>query len=467
MRHYLLSVFLFVIFFKTGAQTAKIDSLSGLLLSEKQDSNKVTLLWRLAQQYQSFKPDTALLLSEKALLLARQIQFTEGESRSLALLAASQYLLGDYTSALSNYMLKLKLEEKRNSPRNYASALNNIGLMHILLGDYEQALSYLHRADSTVEAEGGDIKKELKYSIINNTGETYLRMKKRDSASRYFQLALQLARESGDSYNLGESMVGLANVFSAQQKQAEALQFYRGAFPYLQEVLNSDLICEATLGMARIYDNSGVQDSAGYYANMSFREARQSGFLVRELDAATLLSRLFKKKYMFDSAFHYMELSVMLKDSVASQEKIKAAMILSSNEQVRQAELAEQKRKDKAVRYQQLQLLLIAIFIPLFFLITLFISRIKIHIAFLRFMGVISLLLLFEYLTVLMHPMVANFTNHRPVMELLIFMAMGAVLVPLHHRLEHWLVAKLIKDRHHHHDHTAAVKQEPQAHNKK
>ena len=451
MRPYTLLLLLFLYAINIQAQTPKIDSLSNLLRAEKQDSNRVTLLWRLAQQYQSFKPDTSLLLAEEALLLSRRIQFTEGESRSLAILAASQYLLGDYPKALTNYMLKLKLEEKRNSPRNFASALNNIGLMYILLADYPQALLYLYRADSTVEAVGGSAKEELKYGITNNIGETYMRMKSPDSADRYFKHALELARKAADSYYLGESMVGLANVFSLKQDREEASRYYYMAVPYLKEVLNNDLLCEAYLGIAKIYEGLNNRDSSAYYGHLSFQVGKNDGFLTRQLDAAIFLSRHYKKISVYDSAFHYMELSVGLKDSVMGNEKLRAAMVISSDEKLRQAELAEQKRKDKAIRYQQLQLLLIAIFIPLLFLITLFVSRIKIHVQFIRFMGVISLLFLFEYLTLLLHPMIADFTHHRPVYELLIFVVIGAALVPLHHKLEHWLIGKLIRDRHHHH----------------
>ena len=168
----------FILFFLTyavcgNAQAGKIDSLSKLLLKERTDSNKVTLLWRLAEQYQSFKPDTSLQLAQQALLLAQRIKFIEGESRSLAVLATAQYLLGNYPRALNNYMLKLKIEEKRNSPRNYVSALNNIGLMYILLGEYDHALSYLNRADSTMESAGGATRQELKHRITINIGEAY------------------------------------------------------------------------------------------------------------------------------------------------------------------------------------------------------------------------------------------------------------------------------------------------------
>ena len=77
--------FILLLFFSTMftlpdyAQPLKIDSLSRLLSIQKTDSNKVTLLWQLAEQYQSFKPDTSLQIAQKALLLAQRLKFTEGE----------------------------------------------------------------------------------------------------------------------------------------------------------------------------------------------------------------------------------------------------------------------------------------------------------------------------------------------------------------------------------------------------
>lgn len=58
-------------------------------------------------------------------------------------------------------------------------------------------------------------------------------------------------------------------------------------------------------------------------------------------------------------------------------------------------------------------------------------------------MGILSLLILFEYLTLLLHPVVAEFTHHTPILELLIFVCIAAILIPAHHRIEHWLIHKL------------------------
>jgi len=58
------------------------------------------------------------------------------------------------------------------------------------------------------------------------------------------------------------------------------------------------------------------------------------------------------------------------------------------------------------------------------------------------------MLVLFEYLTLLLHPAVANLTHHTPVLEILIFVGVAALVIPLHHKLEHWLIHKLIHHRH-------------------
>ena len=65
----------------------------------------------------------------------------------------------------------------------------------------------------------------------------------------------------------------------------------------------------------------------------------------------------------------------------------------------------------------------------------------------LKSLGVLSLLFLFEYLTLLFHPFVANLTNHNPFLEMIIFVIAALFLIPAHHRLEKWLIRWLQRNR--------------------
>lgn len=440
-------LFLFFCFGNVFSQSAKTDSIRKLLQTETIDSNRVTLLWRLAEQYQFFKPDTTIQLARQAQLLASRIKFTEGESRSFAVMATGQYLLGNYTASLSNYMQKLKIEEKRNSVRNYASALNNIGLMYILLSDYKSALSYLYRADSTVKVAGGAVKKELQNQILTNLGETFYRMKNSDSAKHYFSESLNIASQIKNDFYQGAAFLGLGNVDAGEEKDSTALINYRRALSLLNDGTNNDMLCETALGFANVFQKKAQNDSVLHYAMLAFNIARRDGFLSRELDAANFLSRFYKNKKKFDSAFIYMEQAVILQDSLKGQAKTREAMIISSNEQIRQAEMAEQKLRQKETRLQQLQILAICIFIPVFFIITVAVSRKRIHRNVVRFMGVGSLLLFFEFIILLLHPLIEELMHHNKVLELLVLVCIGAGLVPLHHRLEHIVLQKLTKDK--------------------
>lgn len=445
MKYYF---FLFTLFnsYNTTAQKIKADSLSILLAKEKADTNKVTLMWQLGAACNNYNPDTAIIVAEHALFVARKIKYIEGESRTLGVLANAFIKIGNYPRALEFYLDKLKIEEKRNNPRNLASVIMNIGIVYLYQEQYDKALSYYFKADSVINASNVE---DLKYNSALNIGDVYNRLNKNDSAFFYFKKSLELARGLNDGDYIGSSMVGLGHSFMKQGKNEESLLNYKTALPFLYEANDEDLICEASIGLAKLFDKLHINDSAEQYARVAYSLAQKDGFLSWQLEAAVFLSGLYKKINNMDSAVIYFEQTQLLKDSISSKERIRELQVISSNEQLRQLDLAENKRKAKEERHQQLQWLFIGIFIPGLFLITLLLSRIRIHVRVIKFMGIISLLILFEYLTLLLHPYVVEITHHTPVLELLIFVIIAAMLIPTHHHIEHWLIEKLTQGKQH------------------
>ncbi len=61
-----------------------------------------------------------------------------------------------------------------------------------------------------------------------------------------------------------------------------------------------------------------------------------------------------------------------------------------------------------------------------------------------KFFGVIALLIVFEFLNLLLHPFLERVTHHSPVLMLVALVFIAALLVPLHHKLEHWATTKLV-----------------------
>lgn len=429
------------------SQKAKVDSLGKLLALEKTDTGRVKLMWQMARDMNKYNPDSALRLSQEALYLAQNIKDEEGESRSLGIMANTFMIIGNYSRALELNIQKLKLEEKRNKPRNLASVLMNIGIVYVNQEEYRQALSYYTKADSVITTNNVE---DFKYNIVLNLGDVYNKLNISDSSYVNFSKALELARQHNNGGEIGNSMTGLGHCFLKMGSYQQSLINYQAAIVYLKEANDDQVYCEASLGLANLYRQMNRYDSSEYYANLSLSVAKKDGFLSQELDAAEFLTEHYKIIKNIDRAFSYINYVHELNDSINSKSKIRESQIISSNEQFRQVELEEEKKHAEKKRVEQLQLMLIAIFIPGLFLITLLLSRVRIHTRFVRLLGVLSLLFLFEYLTLLLHPTVARLTNHSPILEILIFVVIAAILIPAHHRLEHWLIHKLnhIRNKH-------------------
>lgn len=401
----------------------------------------------MARDMNKYNPDSALVLAQKAFYLAVDIKDEEGQSRSLGILANTFMIVGNYPRALELNIQKLKLEEKRNKPRNLASVLMNIGIVYVGLEEYRQALIYYTQADSVINSSNVE---DLKYNIVLNLGDVYNKLNISDSALVNFKKALEFAIKHNSAGEKGNALTGLGHCLLKLESYDQSRTYYQTALAYLREANDDEVFCEAALGLANLYRATKKYDSSGYYANESLVLAKKDGFLSQELAAAEFLTEHYKETRNIDKAFSYITYVHELNDSVNSKSRIRESQVISSNEQFRQIEREEDKKNARKKRVQQLQMLLIAIFIPGLFLITLLMSRIRIHTRVIRLLGILSLLFLFEYLTLLLHPTVANLTHHSPVLEILIFVVIAAIIIPLHHKLEHWLIHKLNHIRAHH-----------------
>ena len=62
-----------------------------------------------------------------------------------------------------------------------------------------------------------------------------------------------------------------------------------------------------------------------------------------------------------------------------------------------------------------------------------------------QFLGIVSLLLVFEFINLFIHPYLAHATNDSPLLMLLVLVCIAALLVPAHNRLEKWISHRLVE----------------------
>jgi len=135
-----------------------------------------------------------------------------------------------------------------------------------------------------------------------------------------------------------------------------------------------------------------------------------------------------------------------LKDSVFNQNNFNKIQSLAFSEELRLLEEESKKAAEEETRRHNIQYALLAMGIITFIILFLVLSHsFTINERLIRFLIVIALLIVFEFLNLLLHPFLERITHHNPVLMLLALVCIAALLVPLHHRLEKWAVRKLVE----------------------
>ena len=423
------------------AQIQTIDSLKHLLQTEKQDSNRCLLLEQLGFQYQGLKPDSALIYAQYGLLLARKINYLKGEVKCLSRIGSIYSITGDGAKGLELMLQSLKMSEHLNDQETRGNIIRLIGDVYSDLGDLRKSLEYTLMSREIVSTMHLD--RQLTVCLID-IGDSYEKLNQLDSAKNFTEQGYELALKNNYLDLIGIALNNLGNIHSKRREPLIAMDYYRRSIPY-QELSNEENgICETTLGMARLFRQQGQDDSCLYYAGLSYVSTKKNGFTGYLLKASNFLADYYKQHHQVDSAYLYLSAVIEAKDSMFSQEKIRAIQNLGFEESLRQQEIAAEKKKAEEDHIRNLQLLAIGVFIPVFFIGVLLLSRTKVKPRVVEFLGILSLLLFFEFITDLIYPYVSQLTNENPIWEMLFLVFLAALLEPLNFKLEHWVKGHLV-----------------------
>ena len=422
---------------KSFAQSRVTDSLTLLLQKEKTDTNKIKTLLYLAYVYNVSKPDSCIQLAIEALDIARRINYQKGIASSLGLIGVGYTYLGNYAKAMEFLLQSLKVYERLRDSAGISKAYNLIGCVYKDQGNSRQALNYLLPANSLQPGRS---------DIMANISETYRDMKMIDSARKYSQQALNAAYPANKPRTMGWMFLEMASVHAEAGENDLALTYFRKSIPLTLKVDDYLALCKEYIGIAKVFDKTMQMDSAFFYTKRALFFAQQKNFLQMVLSTGTYLSALYKQKHNTDSALLYMEVAKAANDSLFSQQNLNQFQSLAFDEKLRQQEIAVAELKDKKKRGHNLQYAAIALGLLTFIILFLLLSHsIIANQKLIRFLGVIALLIVFEFINLFIHPYLSHATNDSPLIMLLVMVCIAALLVPLHHRLEKWISHRLVE----------------------
>jgi hypothetical protein len=217
-----------------------------------------------------------------------------------------------------------------------------------------------------------------------------------------------------------------------------ALEYFRAAQRSFGKQTDPAAVSIAFRALSRYFQQAGIQDSALYYARAAY-DATKSSFYAVKLPAVTLLGNAFEKAGQTDSALAYLKLQNAINDSIQSTEKLRHIEGQVLVEEERQKAMSVERAHN--LQYAAIAIGVVAMLVAFLVLSHSVLANERV----IRFLGVISLLIVFEFLNLVLHPWLGAVTHHSPFLMLLAMVVLAALLIPLHHKLEHWTVHKLVE----------------------
>jgi tetratricopeptide (TPR) repeat protein len=423
------------------SQEYNIDSLKQILSKEGKDTNAVRVLDKIAEGYFYFHPDSTYWFARQGMLLADQMHDQRGVVFSLEFMGMGLRQMGNYPGALRMLLQSMRICEQEKFNEELFHIFHQIASVYYFQKDDSKCIEYELKAFEV--REQGQKNEDIAISD-NYTSGAFEDLNQMDSSLYYQNLACAASLRLGEPERIAFNEVNLADIYFKLNRDAAALENYRKAMPYLITKKSNEALCESSYYMARIFERQNKMDSALDYGHQSLSLAQSSYLTSRQQDASNFLASLYENAHNADSTLKYLKMSIALKDSIFNKEKVTEMQNLTFEENIRQQEIAAQKKQAEENHIRNLQLLAIGIFIPIFFLIVLFLSRTKVSPRVVEFLGILSLLLFFEFITDLIYPFVSNWTNENPIWEMLFLVILAASLEPINFRLEHWVKRHLV-----------------------
>ncbi|MEO8762827.1 MAG: ATP-binding protein [Ginsengibacter sp.] len=342
MKNILLMIlFLFIIQF-VGAQQNEMDSLMNIINKQRRDTNEMRALLGVSGIYLFSKgADSAIIFAKEALDLARRLSFSKGEGEALNGLGEDLHTAGDFPQALEALFNALRISREIKDQDIESGSLDFIGVAYVDLGEYRKGLDYLYQAKKIAE------KRPLNWASfrLSNIGHAYEKMNMLDSALFFQQQALVLSQDMPlfpliiplRSYILTR----LGVIHARLGNQTQALSCYREVIR-LDDLLNRGI---AQYQLAELFYKLHQPDSSLHHARLAFISNQESFQKTWVLNASNLLAILYKEKNKIDSAFHYQEITMAMKDSLFGPEKFRRLQLLTISEQQRQQEIIQRQKE--------------------------------------------------------------------------------------------------------------------------
>ena len=345
--------------------------------------------------------------------------------------------LGEYDKALDYEMKVLAIDEKNRDRYELLDDYNRIGRLFSRKKKVALALMMDEKSIALADSlQFPTIKLNGYLNIVNLYLNNDDPVKGLDYINKHSEIARFFAK-SGMQPFVDE---GYGNIYSMLGKFDSAYYYYKKAEPQM----------ELKAGSARrgdFYSNFGFYYKAkGDYKNAIsyFEKARNIGEEIKDMDVlekcSANLDTLYTLSKDFKTAYFYNTEYNLYKDSIKTLSKETDLLKLEVDNDNRRRERLAKEEEENTLRRHNIQYMGLTVGLGCLFILLVMVGLFVVHPGTIRALGFFSFIFLFEFIILIADKQIQQWTHEEPWKVLLIKILLAAILLPLHHWLEHKVI---------------------------
>jgi tetratricopeptide (TPR) repeat protein len=256
-------------------------------------------------------------LVQAALTLAQQIGYGRGEAYAHAQHGLAEFYRGNNKEAVKAYLQALRIYEKNKLPTDLTYGLIMVRLAAIFHSeqDWAQNRYYLKKALAAAEEIGDQRLMGLAHLEM---ADAYTSLQHFDSAFYFYDAALQQFNRTGDRLNQASvyGNMGINHFYMGQYQRA--IDYYKKGLVLNRQIGRVMQTSHALYNIGEAYYALGNYEPVITYMDSAYATAAGAGQYGGVSDIYLLKARAFSRLKKTDSASHYFEKLIALKDSVYS-----------------------------------------------------------------------------------------------------------------------------------------------------
>ena len=290
--------------------------------------DQATTILEQSKEFRYSKPDTAMILAQKATEFARQNKNSAVEAaclRNIGILYKNQE---DFTKAIEAYRQSLDIYRQLGDSSGVADCSNNMGSVYKYIGNYESALEAYYRCLRIRENSKDSLKLA---SIYNNLGNFFSFQHKIAQALKYYQQCLEIQKRTGEERGLCRTYMNLGICHLDQDSLKTAFNFFKKSLRIANKLDDHVRIAQLHTNVGLYYENRRHYDSALYYYQRSIGYYHRIGDSYGQALAWHNTSNMLTKKERYLEALDYAQLGLDLSQEINYRNNTRKIYYLLTN----------------------------------------------------------------------------------------------------------------------------------------